>query len=84
MLTKNIFFDPSVHPKLIIAANQDYYDRLFSLLSTHKPSLIEPAWELSENNENWKKILDPMSTNKLLYSLKIISQIHSNKKDPKA
>ena len=37
-----------------------------------------------ENAKNWEKILDPKSTNKLLYSLKIISNLHTNKKDPKA
>jgi hypothetical protein len=37
-----------------------------------------------EDKENWSKILDPKSTHKLLYSLKIINNIHnSNKKDPK-
>lgn len=38
-----------------------------------------------ENKKNWDKILDPKSTNKLLYSLRIISNMHTgNKKDPKA
>jgi len=37
-----------------------------------------------ENEKNWEKILDPSSTNKLLYSLKIINSMHlNNKKDLK-
>ena len=37
-----------------------------------------------EDKANWAKILDPKSTHKLLYSLKIINNIHNNnKKDPK-
>lgn len=39
---------------------------------------------ISGNPANWERILDPKSTNKLLYSLNIISSLHTNKKDPKA
>ncbi|CDW78729.1 UNKNOWN [Stylonychia lemnae] len=38
---------------------------------------------LGENSKNWERLLDPKSTNKLLYSLRIINNLHSNKKDPK-
>lgn len=34
-----------------------------------------------ENKNNWEKILDPKSTYKLLYSLKIINGLHGNRKD---
>lgn len=34
-----------------------------------------------DNAKNWEKILDPKSTNKLLYSLKIINNLHAVKKD---
>ncbi len=37
-----------------------------------------------ENKANWEKILDPKSTYKLLYSLKIINALHGNRKDTKA
>jgi hypothetical protein len=38
-----------------------------------------------ENAKNWERILDPKSTNKLLYSLRIINTVHANnRKDPKA
>ena len=36
---------------------------------------------MTENNKNWEKLLDPKSTNKLLYSLRIINNLHANKKD---
>jgi hypothetical protein len=37
-----------------------------------------------ENARNWERILDPSSTNKLLYSLKIINSLHAQKKDQKS
>lgn len=36
-----------------------------------------------ENKANWDRILDPKSTNKLLYSLKIITSFLDNRKDQK-
>ena len=35
----------------------------------------------NDNKQNWEKILDPKSVNKLLYSLQIVSTM---KKDPRA
>lgn len=103
LIQKNPSYNPDNHPKFLLANNQDYFDKLFYLLSTENITLVEPVWELlmklpvnnklqleikdlsgvMEDQENWNKILDPQSTHKLLYSLKIITTLHSNKKDAK-
>lgn len=102
MFQLNKAYNPDNHPKHLIAARQENYDKLFSLLSmddtsTRSSHLVEETWELlqklpvnkklqqeikdlsgmnslSDNKATWEKILDPKSVNKLLYSLKIVSE----------
>ena len=46
VIFKNANYDSNAHPKFLISGNQEYFDKLFYLLSMENPTLIEPTWEL--------------------------------------
>ena len=46
LMTPNKYYDKRAHPKFMLAANQKYFDQLFSLLSKSPANLTESVWNL--------------------------------------
>jgi hypothetical protein len=46
LLSPNITYDKSAHPKYLLSANQVYFDQLFSLLTKNSGTLTESVWNL--------------------------------------
>ena len=46
LLSPNITYDKSAHPKYLLSANQVYFDQLFSLLTKNSGNLTESVWNL--------------------------------------
>jgi hypothetical protein len=45
-LSPNQSYDKRAHPKFLVAANQEYFEQLFSLLSKNNAALTESVWSL--------------------------------------
>lgn len=46
LLSPNLTYDKSAHPKYLLAANQIYFDQLFALLTKNSGRLTEVVWSL--------------------------------------
>ena len=46
VIRRNPDYDPAMHPKFLIAENQDYFNAIFQMLQGSSPELCESVWSL--------------------------------------
>lgn len=55
-------YDPLLHPKFLLAKNQDNFNLIFSMLQANSPQLCEPVWALISKLPQNVSVIESLQT----------------------